>query len=238
MEAASYDYAGLASWNRDSGVLWDRTRRRLRDRWESVEYFIVREWQDRGALHVHVLVRVARAEAPSPEVLREAARTAEAVSEVDGGLVRWGEQSTCDAFRATGEGARTIWYLSKALNYVLKDTATAGGVSGSWGHVARLAAAARAIKCSPGCAPSVCSSRVHQRFGARGHVVSVSRRTRARSGWSFTGLTRRAQRLARIAWAEVRAKAREGTSEPAEDMRVWVPVLAGRALLALSPSGP
>lgn len=208
LDPSTYDYPGLVAWNRDSGLLWDRTRRRLRDRWESVEFFIVREWQDRGALHVHALVRIARPEAPAPGVLSEAARTATAFSKVDGALVGWGEQGDCQVFRADGEGARTIWYLSKALNYVLKDAARepVNGRSRSWQHVARLAIAAREMRCSPECDdPWSCVSRTHDRFGARSHVVSASRRTKTRTGWSFTGMTRRLQRQLRSEWAAARA---------------------------------
>jgi len=125
LDPASYDYAGQVAWNRDSGTLWDRTRRRVRDRWNSVEYFLVREWQERGALHAHALLRIARTEAPNWSVLGEAARTAVAASKIDGSIIGWGEQSKCDSFRADDDGAKTIWYLSKALNYVMKDTARA-----------------------------------------------------------------------------------------------------------------
>ncbi len=112
LDPARYDYDGQVAWNRDSGVLWHRTQRRLRDRWDSLEYFIVREWQERGVLHVHVLIRVELREAPSSDVLGHAARTAVATSNLSGEIVRWGDQSRCDAFRADGDGARTIWYLS------------------------------------------------------------------------------------------------------------------------------
>lgn len=208
VDMAGYDYAGLVAWNRDSGLLWDRTRRRLRDRWESVEFFIVREWQERGALHLHAIIRIDRLGSPDPRMLAEAARTATAFSMVDGALVEWGSQVDCKAFRADGDGAKTIWYLSKALNYVLKDTArdSEGGRARSWQHVARLADAARAMRCSPGCEPDKCRSRTHDRFGARGHVVSASRRTSTRTGWSFTGLTRRVQRMLRTEWVATRAK--------------------------------
>lgn len=204
IDSSSYDYAGQVAWNRDAGVLWDRTRRRLRDRWDSVEYFIVREWQDRGVLHVHALVRIARLEAPSADALRDAARTAVAVSRVDGAVVEWGAQADCKAFRADGDGAKTIWYLSKALNYVLKDVASdAGEVPVSvWRHQVALGEAARRMRCSRGCEPQNCSSLVHQRYGSRSQVVSASRRTKHRSGWSFTGLTRTVQRRLRREWWE------------------------------------
>jgi len=204
LDPATYDYAGQVAWNRDAGVLWDRTRRRLRDRWESVEYFIVREWQDRGVLHVHAIVRIARGEAPAAIALRDAARTAVAVSKVDGSVVEWGAQAQCDAFRADGDGAKTIWYLSKALNYVLKDVATdADDVPVAvWRHQVALGDAARQMRCAPDCEPQNCSSLVHKRYGSRSQVVSASRRTRTRSGWSFTGLTRTLQRRLRREWWE------------------------------------
>lgn len=211
LNPSTYDYAGQVAWNRDAGLLWDRTRRRIRDRWDSVEFFLVREWQDRGVLHLHVITRIARAEAPTARALREAARTAEAVSLVDGAVVRWGDQADAASFRADGDGAKTIWYLSKALNYVMKDTALAGmtgrGSNRAWAHLAALDRAARAMPCSLSCVPRDCPSRVHRRYGSRSHVVSASRRTRHRSGWSFTGLTRGAQRRARVAWAQARAEA-------------------------------
>ena len=205
LHPASYDYAGQAAWNRDAGLLWDRTRRRIRDRWDSLEYFIVREWQDRGVLHVHVLVRIARSEAPAADVLCEAARTAVAASKVDGALVEWGVQAKCDAFRANGDGAKTIWYLSKALNYVMKDVVQQDGSAAHplvWAHLSALERAARSIRCAPDCVPSSCGSRVHDRYGARSQVVSASRRTRNRTGWSFTGLTRTVQRRLRLEWVQ------------------------------------
>ncbi|HTL40113.1 MAG TPA: hypothetical protein VL294_01410 [Pseudolysinimonas sp.] len=75
---------------------------------DSLEYFLVREWQDRGVLHLKLLVRIARHEAPDAD----------------------------DPFRADGDGdgARTSWYLSKALNYVMKDVTRhgMGGRNQAW----------------------------------------------------------------------------------------------------------
>lgn len=202
LDEGSYDYAGQVAWNRDAGLLWDRTRRRIRDRWDSLEYFIVREWQDRGVLHVHALVRIKRFEAPDQDTLRDAARTATAVSRIDGSLVEWGAQADCKAFRADGDGAKTIWYLSKALSYVLKDVASdsAAVPVAVWRHQVALGDAARRMRCARDCEPQDCSSLVHQRYGSRSQVVSASRRTVKRTGWSFTGLTRTVQRQLRRAW--------------------------------------
>lgn len=202
LDVSTYDYVGQVRWNRDSGVLWDRTRRRLRDRWDSLEYFIVREWQDRGVLHVHVLVRIERLEAPSAEALRGAARSATAFSKIDGSFVEWGAQAKCDSFSADGGGAKTNWYLSKALNYVMKDVAVQGSDLHRrvLAHTAALRRAAMTIRCGTGCYPHTCKSLVHKRYGSRTQVVSASRRTKNRTGWSFTGLTRTVQRRLRLGW--------------------------------------
>lgn len=237
LDPTTYDYAGQVAWNRDAGLLWDRTRRRLRDRWDSIEFFLVREWQDRGVLHLHVLARVARGEAPPAPALGRAARTAVAYSRIDGALVEWGEQVDSAAFRADGDGARTIWYLSKALNYVMKDTALAAmggrGSNLAWAHLAALEDAARAMRCSPSCVPGECGSRVHERYGSRSHVVSATRRTRHRSGWSFTGLTRKLQRALRGEWMESRDTG-EGERVPSERVREVAVALADQRRSAVA----
>lgn len=221
IDKTRYDYSGQVAWNRDAGILWTNTVRRMRDRWDSLEFFVVREWQDRGVLHLHVIIRIERIEAPSPPTLCNAARTATAVSKIDGTIVEWGTQAKCDAFRADGDGAKTIWYLSKALRYVLKDVVLAAGDDSpeSWGHLASLDAAARAMRCSPTCEPTACTSRVHQRFGSRAQVVSASRRTKNRPGWSFTGLTRTVQRRLRLEWwlaQTAEPEARQDAQPPSE----------------------
>jgi hypothetical protein len=225
LDAEAYDYAGQAAWNRDAGVLWDRTRRRLRDRWGSVEFFIVREWQARGVLHTHALLRIGGGEAPSPHDLGAAARSAVATSPVDGTVVTWGDQVRCDAFHADDAGAKTVWYLSKALNYVLKDVGTR--VDGTpdavmWRHLAALNAAARRMRCSRQCNPVACNRLVHARYGSRSHVVSASRKTKHRTGWSFTGLTRTVQRQLRTAWMAAQATTAGSTMTRADkDRAQW-----------------
>jgi hypothetical protein len=240
LEPDGYDYLGQVAWNRDAGTLWDRTRRRLRDRWDSSEFFVVREWQDRGVLHLHVLVRIARGEPSTREALEDAAGSATAVSLVDGTVVAWGAQVDVKRFRVGRDGARTIWYLSKALNYVMKDAAREAlsgqrgrGESRVWRHLSALERAARWTRCSPGCVVGACRSRSHDRYGARSHVVSATRRTRHRSGWSFTGLTRSVQRRQRRAWMEsVRPPAPAPTSPPA---RAEGAMLADLAVVAARP---
>ena len=228
LDKTSYDYSGQVAWNRDNGILWTNTVRRIRDRWDSFEFFLVREWQDRGVLHLHVIVRISRHEAPSPEALKEVARSATATSKIDGVITEWGTQAKCDAFRADGDGAKTIWYLSKALNYVLKDVVLDAGDDSpeAWRHLARLDQAAKEMRCKPDCTRINCSSKVHQRFGARSHVVSASRRTSKRSGWSFSGLTRTVQRRLRLEWWLAQSSEPQASQDKRPSVRAAVGVAA------------
>lgn len=223
VDPESYDYAGQAAWNRDMGILWTNTVRRLRDRWPGVEFFIVREAQARGVLHTHVLVRIPREEAPGAAELRDAARSAVAFSKIDGVMLEWGEQAKCERFRADGDGGKAIWYLSKALNYVLKDVVIASGEAGAaWLHLGRLHASALTMRCSRACEPSSCGKAVHRRYGMRSHVVSQSRRSQSRPGWSFTGLNRTVQRRLRREWwlARTADTAAAAQAEPVEPVGV------------------
>ncbi len=182
-------------------------------------------------LHVHALVRIARGEAPAATVLGEAARSAVAISKIDGTFVEWGAQFRCDMFRADGDGAKTIWYLSKALNYVMKDVVQTGERVHTqvWAHLAALERAAAAMRCSVDCTLVDCRSRVHDRYGSRSQVVSASRRTKHRTGWSFTGLTRTVQRRLRLEWflSQGVDTARAESSVPVVDL---VGAVEGRAV--------
>ncbi len=195
-----------------------------------MEFFIVREWQDRGVLHLHALVRIARVEAPTPDGLRDAARDASAFSRIDGAQVVWGDRADCQEIRAGADARRRIWYVSKALNYVLKDVATGEDVPpvAVWAHQTRLHEAARRMRCSMSCVPGECTKEVHRRFGSRSHVVSASRRTKNRPGWSFTGLTRTVQRRLRREWFE--RMSATAADEPAT--HPVVPVALGERLAA------
>jgi hypothetical protein len=111
-----------------------------------VELFLVREWQERA------LVRIDRPNSPEARVLGEASRTAEAIPPVDGSFIGWGSRADAKSFRADGDGARTICYVSKELNCVMKDAALAAmsgeGKNLAWDCLSRLAQAAREMRCS------------------------------------------------------------------------------------------
>lgn len=245
LDASTYDYDGQARWNRDAGALWSNTVHRLRDRWPSLEFFMAREWQARGVLHVHALLRLELGERASADAVRERAASAVAASKVDGALVEWGQEGTdCQPIRADGDAQRRAWYIAKALNYTLKDVASDAAELplAVWAHQVRLADAARRMRCSRECAGESCGNRSHRNFGARGHVVSASRRTKTRAGWSFTGLTRTKLRRARFVWwllNRATAAEREARGWPGEASAIESAATAARdEVAALCPAGP
>lgn len=246
LDSDAYDYDGQAAWNRDSGVLWSNTVRRLRDVMPTLEFFMVREWQARGVLHVHALVRVAWCDRPSAERVRVRAMSAQAASKVDGTVVGWGQEGAdCQPIRADGDAQRRAWYIAKALNYTLKDVAAdAEGAPpvAVWEHQFRLGEAAARMRCSRDCEGYGCPGRAHKNYGARGHVVSASRPTRERAGWSFTGLTRTKLRRKRYEWwlENVATPAeREARGWPGEAAVVERAAVAAREeVAALCPAGP
>ncbi|WP_407925278.1 replication initiator [Georgenia wutianyii] len=211
-----YDYDGTVRWNRDSSRLWDRTRSRLRVLMPRMQFASVREWQARGALHHHVLIRVPASEAAPREKLRGVLASVVATG-YEGTRVRWGNQVDVRRLTPDGDAAKAIWYVTKALSYLGKAVADGSAANVPWQLTARLSRAASLMPC-PTClsrsrgrgtseARPGCPLPAHRRQGAASAVVTVSRPTtdaetgETSPGWSLTGLTRTAQRAARAAWA-------------------------------------
>jgi hypothetical protein len=157
--ADCFDHRGAVVWNNALSELWRRTvpvylprtlaqltgmtQERLRER-VRVSYAKVAEYQRRGLLHVHAVIRLDRAmpkyraeEVRPPdgrftvELLEEAIReTVHVVSaplsdELGGGRVRWGDELD---IRPIGDGSdrgEVAGYLAK---YATKSTEQAGGV--------------------------------------------------------------------------------------------------------------
>ena len=153
-----FDYERAVIWNALAPELWRRTaiqiprelarirgisQRRLRER-VRVSYVKVAEYQRRGTLHFHLVVRLDAAqpkdraelvEPPPPEftgeLLEQAIRAAVArayTPVADGDRVRWGGQvdvRVLDADRSVAEAARFAAYIAK---YATKSTEQVGGV--------------------------------------------------------------------------------------------------------------
>jgi hypothetical protein len=154
-----YDYEAAALWNANLGALWRRTitylprelaalsglsvaalRRQVR-----VAYAKVAEFQARGSVHVHAVIRLdgpdgpdtapaggATAQRLAEAVAHTAARVAVTVEGPDGRelVIRWGEQVdtrpiTRDPQAGDGHGAGVAGYLAK---YATKDAQLGGGL--------------------------------------------------------------------------------------------------------------
>lgn len=222
LSSDDYDYENLVRWNNGVGVLWDSTRRRLERLLGEFDYVVVREWQLRGVLHLHVILRL-RIPALAPLVL-DAARSSTATVPWSGHHMTWGEQGDCQALSlATKDGAReaarTIWYVAKALGYSLKALTT-GLTRHPTEHFKRLIVASRYISCgAEGCVAGrvgnrPCRAAPHRKYGSRERAIHMSRT------WSWTGLTQSSQREARRAWA--REHADEAGSQSAWRRAQWL----------------
>ncbi len=216
IDPGSYSYAEQIDWNATSSRLWDATRSRLRALAPSLEFASVREWQARGALHLHLLLRVHSVDMPAISVTAIESVVHRVTARSDrGAIMQWGANVDCRVVKADQTTGRAIWYLTKAVGYLTKDVADGGGGASlecneHWAWLDRAAQDYRCRTCSKE-SRQHCGGKLHRQWGARSHVVSVSRRSRdgLRSGWSLTGLTRTAQRQQRREWAE----AHFGTSE-------------------------
>ena len=153
-----FDHEGAVLWNNALGELWRRTtpiylprilarltgvtQKRLRDQ-VRVSYVKVAEYQRRGLVHLHAVIRLDRAmpdyrngelHPPSrrftTELLENAIRTsaretfAPLPDELGGGAVRWGEHVDIRDLDSA-ERRRVAGYLAK---YATKSTEQAGGV--------------------------------------------------------------------------------------------------------------
>jgi hypothetical protein len=210
-----FDHAGAVVWNNLLGELWrrttvylprmmarltGRTQKRLREL-VRVSYVKVAEYQRRGLVHLHVVIRLDRAmpryrahELRPPaarfgvELLERVIRaTVEAVDAplpeaLGGGRVRWGDELEVRALDAHSR-REVAGYLAK---YATKSTEQAGGVSYRVAehqidtlpvgeHMRAYLRAAFALARDPGLADRRLAASAHA-LGFRGHCLTKSRR--------------------------------------------------------------
>lgn len=230
LDLNDYDYAGQVSWHVGLGRLWNATVSAMRDRVPDMEFCAVREVQARMALHLHVIVRVPAGNAQvTAESLGVAAREATAAHPVTKEGLGWGQRGVQDREikprhldvpgtmpSESVAAARVVRYVSKALNYSLKDIHPGDPTPPTPARVAfilRLREAARYQVLCPKCTGKAadCPGKGHESLGYSGHTISVSRPTTNRAGWSFSRLTRTVLREQRLAWMEANAPDRVGT---------------------------
>lgn len=190
-----YRFDEVVEWNHNVGKLWNATNTKLKKLLPSMDFAKVFEWQTRGALHVHAILRIPRREWHLASVEQEnqgntlVSRIREQVSSVvvDQRWV-WGDRALdLREIRTGDDRKKAAYYLAKALAYVTKDVAEdREGIRGSEAreHFERLNCAARDMKCD-GCEGGAfaCGRLCHRRWGARSSTMSKSRGGKDRIGW-------------------------------------------------------
>ena len=139
-----FDYSAAVEWNAHANRLWNHLITRIRrevamlgglsrsglERHFMVSYFKVAEFQRRGLVHFHIVIRVDGPEGPNdsappwatPSALATVIRhcvTNEQMVSSRGDLLRWGQQLHIGGDSAEVESARVAGYLAK---YAVKTT--------------------------------------------------------------------------------------------------------------------
>ncbi len=195
IDLEEYRFDEVVEWNHHLGRLWNATNTKLKKLLPSMDYIKVAEWQRRGALHLHVILRIPRRDWHLLAVEHDRQgkclmlRIREQASSVvvDNRWV-WGDKALDLREIKTGsDREKAARYLAKALAYVTKDIAEDGGQIKGYEarrHFERLDCAARDMKCEccegGACA---CGRLCHRRWGARSSTMSKSRGGKDRIGW-------------------------------------------------------
>jgi hypothetical protein len=182
----SYDYEGCCGWNYRLGKLWDSTRASLSANFPEASFVKVVEYQSRGALHTHCIVRIPKSESIiSDSGARKILDVARSTVTRTG--LAWGKQGDCKPIRQIAEQDKFVRYMAKMLTYVTKDSDVLRHEIPSQAaeHYSRLDWTARHMRCDK-CRhmERPCLSLCHRRWGARSSVMSKSRQAKNHRAWS------------------------------------------------------
>lgn len=202
----SYDYEGCCEWNYRLGKLWDSTRASLSANFPRASFVKVVEYQSRGALHTHCLVRIPLREGVvSVSGARKILDVARSTVTRTG--LAWGEQGDCTPIRQIAEQDKFVRYMAKMLTYVTKDSDVLHHEIPPQAaqHYSRLDWTARHMHCDK-CRhmERPCLSLCHRRWGARSSVMSKSRQAKNHRAWS--SVRRMDLRQRRIEFAQKAAR--------------------------------
>lgn len=191
VDARRYEYRRQVEWNQSSSALFHATTIALERRLPDAEWCFVREWQKRGAIHFHGIVRV-----PQWIAAADAWREIRALRGVESSGIAWGRQM--DIQQVGEESAATVRYMAKVVSYTAKRQGNRGMLSEAVASFyERLDKHARQLVCSrAACRDSrICGGKVHRNHGYAGRMLSFSK------GWSFASLTFGALQQQRSAFA-------------------------------------
>lgn len=218
----TYDFYSAVRFNRDIGLLWDRTRRVFDRLLPGYEYVRVYEAQARLVWHAHAILRVPIDTPVDLSAVEDAVRRVTATDTIDGLVWQWGTQTKAlgftvapddldtgsdDPLTSASIAAQTVHYVAKAIGYLGKSIDQRASSAGQR-HSAAMLHAARGMACRKcqrsginGARLKFCRAKAHRNYGmGRAHPVAASRPGRDKTGWSLTGLTRSQQRAVRAAY--------------------------------------
>lgn len=187
-----YFYKRQAEWNLQFKKLLNYTLKNLRS-WLDCEFVVVREWQRRGVLHVHILIRVSSLD-KQDLVLRALRRLR--VVKLNG--FGWGRSFDVDRLGSDLDG------LSDVASYFVKSVgATSKQQGDSYGILSEaqrkhFSKVERWVKSLSG---NSLSDKAIANLGWSGHVITFS------DGWSFDGLSLKVLQERRKEWAKNNNKA-------------------------------
>lgn len=176
-----YRYKDQTRWNQATSELFRRTMTYTEDLLPDLEWSFAREWQVRGALHFHGIIRV--------PVAYDEGKTWQALQLMKTysyGDFAWGKEFDVKSIKGDSASG-SVRYMAKVVAYTAKQQGDEGLISPARrGHFDRLDKhAARLICGSRGCkGDGTCKGLAHRSFGYAGQMITRSK------GWSLVGLTR------------------------------------------------
>lgn len=114
LDGSRYRYRDAVEWNNNSGKLFRRSMDRLNRVLPDVEFAAIREFQKRGAIHLHVLIRV-----PDSVDAQEAFSKLKKLKNYHYGKFAWGKKVDVKLL-AAHDGETMVRYLSKVVMYAAK----------------------------------------------------------------------------------------------------------------------
>lgn len=177
----TYRYKEQIGWNSRSDRLMKKTMDRLRELIPGVEYAFVKEWQTRGTIHLHGVVRV-DASLDQTEVYT----CLMSLKSVTDNGANWGREIDVKSI-GESETGNSVRYMSKVVAYTSKQQGETDGIvpEARRRHYNRLDWHARRMKCPrKDCDRKNCRGKKHKEFGHSGHMMTMSKE------WSLVGLTR------------------------------------------------
>ena len=211
LDPLAYDYEKAARWNALSARLFSVTIQKLArlvfgtdakgKPLGKLEYIRVAEYQRRGLIHFHILVRGFIDERDFHALVRGGARKdGKSIRKVSHGGISWGKQCHLTHIRPGGKfgvGA----YLVKVVGYAVKSTGDELDHGGLMGYKMR-----RAAPSTCACTWEVpCDAALGRGFGHKGRQVCRRHRL-AENGYGYLGHTLSKSRTWGTTFREVRGK--------------------------------